>query len=305
MPGAGRGQFGCGPGACAVTYTEQPVLMHCAGEPLVGMVTQPAEPCTLGLVVVVGGPQYRVGSHRQFVLLARRLAQAGFAVMRFDYRGMGDSGGEARGFESVDEDIATAVAALQQACPAVTRVVLWGLCDGASAALLYAGRQADERIAGLCLLNPWVRSDATLARTRLKHYYRGRLRQHDFWARLWQGRFDWRQSWHSLVHSVRAWASAKGRMGKAGQGASFQSQMATSLGRFKGQVLLILSLNDTTAQEFSDCVAADPAWQGLMQRPGLTRLELADADHTFSSAQWRGVTEQAVLQWMVALQAAP
>lgn len=266
---------------------------------MVGIVCQPAAPCGVGLVVVVGGPQYRVGSHRQFVLLARRLAQAGFAVMRFDYRGMGDSGGDTRGFESVDDDIATAVAALQQACPAVTRVVLWGLCDGASAALLYAGRQADARIAGLCLLNPWVRSDATLARTRLKHYYSGRLRQQDFWARLWRGKFDFRQSWHSLMGSVRA----IGRLRTVAQGDSFQSQMAISLRQYKGQVLLILSLNDTTAQEFSDCVATDAGWQGLMQRPGLTRLELADADHTFSSAQWRGLTEQAVLQWMVALQA--
>ena len=266
---------------------------------MVGIVCQPAAPCGVGLVVVVGGPQYRVGSHRQFVLLARRLAQAGFAVMRFDYRGMGDSGGDTRGFESVDDDIATAVAALQQACPAVTRVVLWGLCDGASAALLYAGRQADARIAGLCLLNPWVRSDATLARTRLKHYYSGRLRQQDFWARLWRGKFDFRQSWRSLMGSV----SAIGRLRTVAQGDSFQSQMAVSLRQYKGQVLLILSLNDTTAQEFSDCVATDAGWQGLMQRPGLTRLELADADHTFSSAQWRGLTEQAVLQWMVALQA--
>lgn len=273
--------------------------MHCGGEPLVGIVCQPATPCNLGLVVVVGGPQYRVGSHRQFVLLARRLALAGFAVMRFDYRGMGDSGGEARGFESVDEDIATAVAALQQACPAVKRVVLWGLCDGASAALLYAGRQADERIAGLCLLNPWVRSDATLARTRLKHYYSDRLRQHDFWARLWRGKLDWRQSWRSLMHSVRAWASAKGRLGAVESKDSFQKKMALSLRQYKGWVLLILSLNDTTAQEFSDCVATDASWQGLMQRPGLTRLELADADHTFSSAQWRAASEQAVLDCLL------
>ncbi len=53
-----------------------------------------AVPCArLGVLIVVGGPQYRVGSHRQFVLLARALAARGFAAMRFDCTGMGDSDG--------------------------------------------------------------------------------------------------------------------------------------------------------------------------------------------------------------------
>lgn len=55
----------------------------------------------LGLLMVVGGPQYRVGSHRQFVLLARDLAAAGIPVFPFDYRGMGDSTGQARDFEGI------------------------------------------------------------------------------------------------------------------------------------------------------------------------------------------------------------
>ena len=46
--------------------------------------------------------------------------------MRFDYRGMGDAGGEARSFEDVSADIAAAIAAFRRACPAVERVVLWG-----------------------------------------------------------------------------------------------------------------------------------------------------------------------------------
>jgi len=47
-----------------------------------------------GVLIVVGGPQYRVGSHRQFVMLARFLADHGVPCMRFDYRGMGDVSGE-------------------------------------------------------------------------------------------------------------------------------------------------------------------------------------------------------------------
>lgn len=279
--------------------------MNGDAEPMVGIVSRPEQPCALGLVVVVGGPQYRVGSHRQFVLLARRLAQAGFAVMRFDYRGMGDSQGEPRSFEAIDDDIALAVNALQQVCPEVTQVVLWGLCDGAAASLLYTGRQADVRIAGLCLLNPWVRSDSTLARTRLKHYYGDRLLQQDFWARLWRGQLAWRQSLAELMQSVRAFGVVRGAVSQLDAGASFQSQMARSLKLYKGKVLLILSEPDTTAQEFLECAATHPDWQGLLQRPGVQRVDVAQADHTFSSTEWRAAAEQAVLQWMTALKAAP
>ena len=57
--------------------------------------------------------------------------------MRFDFRGMGDSTGELRDFEEVNEDIGAAINAFQAHCPQLERIVLWGLCDAASASLLY------------------------------------------------------------------------------------------------------------------------------------------------------------------------
>jgi len=60
------------------------------------------------VLIIVGGPQYRVGSHRQFVLLARHLAAQGIPVMRFDVRGMGDSKGKPRNFGQLDDDLRAA-----------------------------------------------------------------------------------------------------------------------------------------------------------------------------------------------------
>ena len=114
--------------------TEHAVIFGCDGDSLLGIVHAPTMPAELGVVVIVGGPQYRVGSHRQFVLLARTFAAAGFAVLRFDVRGMGDSTGAPRGFESTRADIAAAIDSIQAQVPAVQRVMLWGLCDGAAAA---------------------------------------------------------------------------------------------------------------------------------------------------------------------------
>jgi hypothetical protein len=100
--------------------------------------------------------------------------------------------------------------------------VVWGLCDGASAALLYLDASADPRIAGLCLANPWVRSEATLAKTQVKHYYTQRLRQPEFWRKLLSGRLN-------IVKSIAEFAG-KLAGASSGTGASprltFQDRMA-------------------------------------------------------------------------------
>ncbi len=48
-----------------MTYTEEAVLFNCVGDTLVGVLTKPQTPAETGVVVIVGGPQYRAGSHRQ------------------------------------------------------------------------------------------------------------------------------------------------------------------------------------------------------------------------------------------------
>jgi hypothetical protein len=45
-------------------------------------------------------------------------------------------------------------------------------------------------IAGLVLLNPWVRSEVSLAQTHIKHYYGQRLLQGEFWRKLLSGRME-------------------------------------------------------------------------------------------------------------------
>lgn len=277
----------------ATPYAEQAVWIDCNGERMLGILTEPRPgvPSGLGVLIVVGGPQYRVGSHRQFVLLARRLAAAGYVCLRFDYRGMGDSEGAARTFENVADDVGAALGFLYNR-PGVRAVALWGLCDAASSALMFCAN--DPRVRGLVLVNPWVRSGATLARTHLKHYYAQRLFERDFWSRLLRGRLPLRASLRGLASSLRHAT----RRGDSNADLPFQRRMADGWRRFRGPILLVLSGRDLTAREFLEYAAADPHWQGLLARPNVQRVELADADHTFSTAQWRAWLEDRTLVWL-------
>jgi exosortase A-associated hydrolase 1 len=270
----------------------------CEGEPLVGILSEPVGPAEempddVGVLVIVGGPQYRAGSHRQFTLLARHLAANGFATLRFDYRGMGDSGGGTRDFLAVDADIEAAIGALLQAGPALRRVVLWGLCDAASAALLYLDATRDPRVAGVVLLNPWVRSAATLAQAHVKHYYWQRLREKAFWLKLLQGGVG-----ASAVRALAANLRLARGAGKATDSRSFQDRMAAGLRGFAGQALLILSGDDYTSKEFSLHAQASPAWTGLLDAPGLQLESFSEADHTFSAPDQAAKVEAATLNWL-------
>lgn len=278
-------------------FSEQAIVFPCAGEQLLGIVAHPEQSGNTGVLIIVGGPQYRAGSHRQFLLLTRALAAVGYPAMRFDYRGMGDSSGEMRNFEAVDFDIATAIDAFTAASPGLERIVLWGLCDAASAALLYLDATHDQRIAGLVLLNPWVRSEATLARAHIKHYYLQRLLQPEFWRKLVRGQLGIARAVGGFLNSLRQSRQIGTQSSKPAQ-LSFHERMLRGLREFPGAVLLILSGNDYTAKEFIESTKVSAAWLAALGRRNVVTSKLDDADHTFSSAEWRQAVEETSLAWL-------
>lgn len=247
-----------------------------------------------GILVIVGGPQYRVGSHRHFVHLGRDLAAAGYPVLRFDYRGMGDAEGEFAGFEGVDTEIRLAIDVFLRKVPTLREVVLWGLCDAASAAIDYAWH--DPRVCGLVLLNPWVRTETGEARTYLRHYYTGRLIDPVFWRRLISGRVNPIRAAGSLMDFLRR---ACGETRKADdRSLDLPVRMVRDFGRFQGHVLLILSGQDLTADEFRDVVAGSPQWQRMLNRPAVQRLDISMANHTFSRREWRDRVSEGTALWL-------
>lgn len=286
-----------------MSTTEIPLIFNIEDQPVVGIVHQANSREDTGVLIIVGGPQYRVGSHRQFVLLARYLANHGFSAMRFDVRGMGDSTGESRQFDQIDQDIKDAIDAFLNVCPSLKRVVIWGLCDAASAALFY-GYQ-DSRVAGLVLLNPWVFTQQGAAKTFLKHYYLERLCSRDLWRKIFTLNFDFWGSLLSLVHFVKQVMVKKEDRQPASESLLVDRdlplpiRMRECTKRFTKPILIILSGRDLTASEFKETVKNDSEWQSLISNPLVTRHDFPEADHTFSSAPWRNQVADWTLNWVV------
>lgn len=262
--------------------SEQRALrFSCEGCALVGIVDVPERPLPRGVLVVTGGPQYRVGSHRQFALLARSLAGSGVPVMRFDQRGMGDSEGEPRRFDDIGDDIRAAMKEYFMQIPEMKEVVIWGLCDGATAAAFYA--HTDARVRGLMLLNPWVRTPEGAARATLRHYYLNRLGELEFWKKVARGNFNFGASAASLRDQLRLAASDPG--------AALPQRVLASLGCFEGKILVVLSGDDLTAQEFADLMAANEL--------KAKRVDIPHANHTFARREWRDAVSELSANWVM------
>ncbi len=284
---------------------ETAVVMEVAGEEMLGIMHEGAPNTSCGVLLVVGGPQYRAGSHRQFLLLARELAANGVPVFRFDYRGMGDSSGPQSGFEDAGEDIRAALDVFQRRAPEVRQFVIWGLCDAASAALLHAWNE--PRVSGLVLVNPWVRTDEGLARAHLRHYYIRRVASREFWRDVVQGQF------HPLAAAggfLRTLVTSLGAREDRARGdpdpappldprAPLPERMAAGWCRFRGSILVVLSGEDLTAAEFTDTARNNRHWQGLLDEDRVSVARIDEANHTFSRADWRQQVADYTRQWLL------
>lgn len=282
---------------------ERAVSFQCRDAELLGILHPADAAADVLVIVVVGGHQYRIGSHRQFVQLARALARAGIPAMRFDHRGYGDSGGELHRYWSIGPDIAAAIDAGTLATGA-SQVILWGLCDGASAICFYAPE--DSRVAGIVLANPWVRSEHTQTQAYLWSYYPQRLKQLDFWRSLVGGRIDLRKAGHTLSRIFRRRTGSGSPTAATGTAepddtspTNLPAAVMHDLDRFDGSILILLSGDDITASEFR-YAASTSHWRRRLRRKGkrLTTRTFDGADHTFARNGAKAQVEQDTVAWI-------
>lgn len=278
--------------------TEVPITIDCDGDRLIGILHGGDKDADVGVVIVVGGPQYRVGSHRQFVLMARSLASAGYPVFRFDYRGMGDSEGETRSFDQVEKDIQSSIDQFCGEMQGLKKIVLLGLCDAASANVMYAW--TDDRVSGLVLINPWVRTPQGEAKAYLRHYYFQRLFQKSFWRKVASGEFGIARSLLELFGSIRDSRGSRTAKNsdRESNGTSFVTRMLSGFKQFQNPILVLISGRDLTAKEFVDLCQKDKSWRSCMNQVRVMIDHFPDADHTMSSREHLRAATSVSITWI-------
>jgi len=237
----------------------------CEGAAL-GASLDPAAGAT-GLLFVTGGTQTRIGSHRMFERLAAALAAAGWPCFRYDRRGVGDSEGEDPDFRGSGPDLAAAAAAFRSEQPQLTRLIGFGLCDGASALALH-GRSAG--LDGYLLVNPWlVEAEAGApAAAAIKARYKDQLLSLQGWRRLLSGSISYRKLFRGVARIV------------ASPRSSLAGEIAAALARTGVPAQLILASRDGTA------VAARAEWSSpqfkAVREANPAPVTIDSDSHTFS-----------------------
>jgi dienelactone hydrolase len=144
-------------GAPDLAYREVPVFFDTSVGRLFGIVTLPASGVAhTGFVILPGaGTPFTVNRNRLSVRVCRGLASLGFAAMRCDYHGTGESTGVMEGFtlrRPFTEDVVAAVGRLRDM--GVERVVLSGSCFGGRCALVAGAGLEDVEAVMLLATSP-------------------------------------------------------------------------------------------------------------------------------------------------------
>lgn len=190
---------------------------------------------TDGLLLVTGGSQTRIGSHRMYERLSKSLAANGFSCFRFDRRGVGDSSGEDPDYLGSAADIASAAAAFRAEAPQISRLFGFGLCDGAAALALFG---AEAGLDGIVMVNPWLVEAVADAPppAAISDHYRRRLLSVEGWKKLLTGRADYRK----ILKGV-------GKLLSRRADSSLAADVATALKRTRLPAQVILAEGDATA----------------------------------------------------------
>ena len=210
-----------------------------------------------GLLIVTGGNELRSGPHGSQAAMAAHFADLGYPVLRYDRRGVGESEGENTGWRGAEADLHAALAAFRAACPALTFIIGFGNCDGASSLACYGSAAG---LSHVLLANPWAfdhdgdsAPSAQTAPAKPEHsrasalrYYRHRLSDPIGLLRdLFGGKVDLGQA----IGDVAA-------VSKTAQASRTGAMLSQKIREWGQTATLLLAKDDRTALHFQEQMAA-------------------------------------------------
>lgn len=171
-----------------MSYEEFPVFFPSGPWALSAIVCLPTEAQIReqGVVLLPSSAATRVHRNRMWVVAARELADRGYASIRVDYHGTGDSQGHATQFDleqPFHEDVAAA-SAYFTSVTGVTSLVLVGTCYGSRCAV--AAVNDIPNVSGMALLPTDLRAPGERTKLRLRTRVKLWVRKRAWLARLIQ-----------------------------------------------------------------------------------------------------------------------
>jgi len=277
-----------------VTPFREQIAVFGRSRNLVGIATLPVLERSVSkpaVVILNSGVIHRVGHHRMYVAMARKLAAAGHVVLRFDFSGIGDSGSRGdslRPTAAALADISEALDWLSVTC-GVNEAVLLGLCSGANIGLRYG--PTDNRVVGLALL------DLTIPPTwRFYHYYIARrMTNVGSWKTFLRGRG---RIWGDLIERLSVIGATSSQVPPGDpQGWKelenlFQRSIRSGL---KFLIVFTGSPSDGRQAYKGQFIDAFPA---LSFGSALTLNYFENCDHLFTPASYRDQLNDLVVTWL-------
>jgi dienelactone hydrolase len=251
------------------------------------LVRRQVRPELPAVVLLNAGCVPRFGAHRQYVMLARRWAELGFAVLRLDLSGIGDSPVAAGATENLTYppgalgDVKGALTWLT-AQTGARRFVLAGLCSGADIAYATAD---DPRVDGIVLMNPrtfLVHDLETVESFKGARWYQDSIRRKESWRKLLRGDVD-------LVRVARAMAPKAARLigdrvrrlvGDAPEATSVPARLRRLCARGV-DTLLVVAPHDPGIDYVDANFGGE--MRALASVPNFRRETIPGTDHTFTA----------------------
>ena len=279
---------------------EEHLIFTSEGSRLGGILHMPDTAPRGWVVLVHGWTGCKLGPHRMFVKMARQLEALGWACLRFDLRGRGDSEGEEAkaGLGTMVADARTAFLTMREKIPACPGLML-GICSGANVCVGVLSEEPKPE--GLVLWSmptygsqTQVQQGLVQTGSMLKTYWE-KAKRVETWRKALRGKLQ------PAMIAKAVLSPLKDRTGREGRGRSEAEDEATLdrrylgfLARYEGPLLFVYGKADPMASP------AMKAFGDICEkRPGKNSFhEVEGANHSFYALDQEAEVLERTKDWI-------
>lgn len=276
-------------------YREESIHFSRAGNTLYGVMGYPGDEARAGVVLVHGWSGCRTGPHRILVEASRRLNALGFATLRFDLSGRGESEGDpfAVTLDGMIDDTCAALDELESRLGPQPPIGMLGMCSGGNVALGAVTLRPQVRAAACWSTYPFQsqRSRAQDVRRTgffLKDYLAKAFRR-ETWKKLLGGTIDFRMVLRVLFGHYRKSQGPGGENPK-----DSERDIVGALKNFQGRLLFVFGGRDPEAADARRTFDAFCLENGIPAR----FHEIEGANHNFYSLEWKRQAIEISAEWL-------